>query len=161
MERFGASLCPKSVLGPGAIASNWFEGGYLKSFCCLGHDGLPLKAVLGGGGSICHMAMGQNPVPSVNIPIPTKIGSKMGGALKTPKWTNQNPFPLTLALTTPGLPLGITARAAITALATGLFFWVSQLGSKITCRAMDFQLTRWFLRCPVAMGKKGHPFLVG
>ena len=24
------------------------------------------------------MAMGQNPVPPVNIPIPTKIGSKMG-----------------------------------------------------------------------------------
>ena len=30
------------------------------------------------------MATGQNPVPSVNIPIPTKIGSKMGGA-PTPK----------------------------------------------------------------------------
>ena len=25
------------------------------------------------------MAMGQNPAPPVNIPIPTKIGSKMGG----------------------------------------------------------------------------------
>ena len=25
------------------------------------------------------MAMGQNPEPPVNIPIPTKIGSKMGG----------------------------------------------------------------------------------
>ena len=32
-----------------------------------------------------HLAMGQNPVPPVNIPIPTKIGSEMGGAL-TPKW---------------------------------------------------------------------------
>ena len=31
------------------------------------------------------MAMGQNPLPPVNIPIPTKIGSKMGGA-PTPKW---------------------------------------------------------------------------
>ena len=31
------------------------------------------------------MAMGQNPVPAVDIPIPTKIGSKMGGA-PTPKW---------------------------------------------------------------------------
>ena len=33
------------------------------------------------------IAMGQNqkPVPPVNIPIPTKIGSKMGGA-PTPKW---------------------------------------------------------------------------
>ena len=31
-----------------------------------------------------HMAMGQNPVPPVNIPFPTKIGSKMGGA--APKW---------------------------------------------------------------------------
>ena len=26
-----------------------------------------------------NLAMGQNPVPPVNIPIPTKIGSKMGG----------------------------------------------------------------------------------
>ena len=26
------------------------------------------------------MAMGQNPVPLVNIPIPIKIGSRMGGA---------------------------------------------------------------------------------
>ena len=32
-----------------------------------------------------ELAMGQNPVLSVNIPIPTKIGSKMGGA-PTPKW---------------------------------------------------------------------------
>ena len=31
------------------------------------------------------MAMGQNSVPPVNTPIPTKIGSKMGGA-PTPKW---------------------------------------------------------------------------
>ena len=29
--------------------------------------------------------MGQKPVPPVNIPIPTKIGSKMVGA-PTPKW---------------------------------------------------------------------------
>ena len=27
-----------------------------------------------------HVAVGQNPVPPVNIPIPTKIGSKMGSA---------------------------------------------------------------------------------
>ena len=27
-----------------------------------------------------NMAVGQNPVPPVNIPIPTKIGSKTGGA---------------------------------------------------------------------------------
>ena len=32
-----------------------------------------------------HLAMGQNPVHLANIPIPTKIGSKMGGA-PTPKW---------------------------------------------------------------------------
>ena len=32
-----------------------------------------------------QMAMGQNPVPPANIPIPTKIGSKMGGA-PTPNW---------------------------------------------------------------------------
>ena len=32
-----------------------------------------------------QMAMSQNPIPPVNIPIPTKIGSKMGGA-PTPKW---------------------------------------------------------------------------
>ena len=30
------------------------------------------------------LAMGQNPVPPVNIPIPTKTGSKIGGA-PTPK----------------------------------------------------------------------------
>ena len=33
----------------------------------------------------CQMAMGQNPVPPVNIPIPTKIPTQMGGAP-----TNQN-----------------------------------------------------------------------
>ena len=34
-----------------------------------------------------HLAMGQNPVPPVSIPIPTKIGSKMGGAFTyQPKW---------------------------------------------------------------------------
>ena len=32
------------------------------------------------------MAMGQNQVPPVNIPIPTKIGSKMGGEFSYPKW---------------------------------------------------------------------------
>ena len=32
------------------------------------------------------MSMGQNPIPPVNIPIPTQIGSRMGGAPKTPKW---------------------------------------------------------------------------
>ena len=31
------------------------------------------------------MTMGQNPVPPVNIPLPTKIGSKVGGA-PIPKW---------------------------------------------------------------------------
>ena len=31
------------------------------------------------------MAMGPNPVPPVNIPVPTKIVSKMGGA-PTSKW---------------------------------------------------------------------------
>ena len=31
------------------------------------------------------MAMGQNHVPPVNIPIPTKIGSKMGGEFTYPK----------------------------------------------------------------------------
>ena len=35
--------------------------------------------------SFTDLAMGQTPVPPVNIPIPTKIGSKMGGA-PTPKW---------------------------------------------------------------------------
>ena len=28
-----------------------------------------------------HLAMGQKPVPPVNIPIPTKIDSKMGGII--------------------------------------------------------------------------------
>ena len=33
------------------------------------------------------LAMGQNPVPPVNIPIPTKIGPKMGGEFTyQPKW---------------------------------------------------------------------------
>ena len=31
------------------------------------------------------MAMGQNPVPPVNIPIPSNIGSKMGGEFTYPK----------------------------------------------------------------------------
>ena len=35
----------------------------------------------------CHLAMGQNPVPPVHIPIPTKIGSKVGGEFTyQPKW---------------------------------------------------------------------------
>ena len=33
-----------------------------------------------------YMAMGQDPVPPVNIPMPTLLGSKMGGAPKTPTW---------------------------------------------------------------------------
>ena len=32
-----------------------------------------------------HLAMGQNPVPPVNIPIPTKIGFNISGA-PIPKW---------------------------------------------------------------------------
>ena len=43
-------------------------------------------------GAFVHMAMGQNPVPPVNIPIPTKIPTKMGGA-PTP-----NGIPLVLPL---------------------------------------------------------------
>ena len=39
----------------------------------------------------CHMATGSNPVP-VNIPIPTKIGSNMGGELTYPKMGSQNGF---------------------------------------------------------------------
>ena len=41
-------------------------------------------SVLSAFKSECHVAMGQNPVPPVNIPILTKIGSRMGGA-PTPK----------------------------------------------------------------------------
>ena len=37
------------------------------------------------GSNFQDVAMGQNPSPPVNIPIPTKIGSKMGGA-PTRKW---------------------------------------------------------------------------
>ena len=33
-----------------------------------------------------HMAMGQKPVPPVNIPICTKVGSKIGVNSPTPKW---------------------------------------------------------------------------
>ena len=36
--------------------------------------------------------MGQNPVPPVNIPILTKIGSKMGGEFTYPKMGFQNGF---------------------------------------------------------------------
>ena len=40
------------------------------------------------------MAMGQNPVPPVNISIPTKIGSKMGGApTNRLKWVVNSPTP--------------------------------------------------------------------
>ena len=38
------------------------------------------------------MAMSQNSVPLVNIPIPTKIGSKMGGEFTYPKMGSQNGF---------------------------------------------------------------------
>ena len=41
--------------------------------------------------AMSHMAMGQNPVSPVNIPIPTKIGSKMGGAPNNSRWY-QNGF---------------------------------------------------------------------
>ena len=40
-----------------------------------------------------QVAMGQKPVPPVNIPIPTKIGSKMGGEFtENPKMESQNGF---------------------------------------------------------------------
>ena len=43
-----------------------------------------------------YMAMGQTPVPPVNIPIPTKIGSKMGGEFTyQPEW-----YPKTVLTTT-------------------------------------------------------------
>ena len=32
-----------------------------------------------------HVAMGQKPVPQLNIPFPTKIGSKLGGEFTYPK----------------------------------------------------------------------------
>ena len=33
-----------------------------------------------------HLAMGQNPVPPKNIPIPTKTGSKLGEFTNPPNW---------------------------------------------------------------------------
>ena len=69
-----------------------------KSFCA---HGIPLKVwdtILKGCSTLPDllfqrgMAMGQNPVPPVNIPIPTKIGSKMGGELTDPKMGSQNGF---------------------------------------------------------------------
>ena len=37
--------------------------------------------------SATQMTMGQDPVPPVNIPLPTKIGSQMGGEFTNqPKW---------------------------------------------------------------------------
>ena len=47
--------------------------------------------------NVGHMAMGQKPVPPVNIPIPTKIGSKMGGASAP---TNQDGIPKRFLTTT-------------------------------------------------------------
>ena len=38
-----------------------------------------------GGSLLRDLAMGQNPIPPVNVPIPTKIGSKMGGEFMYPK----------------------------------------------------------------------------
>ena len=46
------------------------------------------------------MAMGQKPVPPVNIPIPTKIGSKMGGEFTyQPKWDPKTVLTTTAILT--------------------------------------------------------------
>ena len=53
----------------------------LTLHCACGRKRWPRSRLLG---SMAQMAMGQNPVPPVNIPIPTKV-SKMGGA-PTPKW---------------------------------------------------------------------------
>ena len=50
-----------------------------------------------------YIAMGPNPIPPVNIPIPTKMGSKMGGAPKTPKWYH-GPLVLT-RVNEPQLPI--------------------------------------------------------
>ena len=36
--------------------------------------------------------MGQKPVPPMNIPIPTKVGPKMGGEFTYPKMGSQNGF---------------------------------------------------------------------
>ena len=44
--------------------------------------GVPLNPP---GNGYQHTAMGQNPVPPVNIPIPTETGSKMGGEFTCPK----------------------------------------------------------------------------
>ena len=55
-----------------------------------------------------HVAMGQNPVPSVNIPIRAKIGSKMGGEFTyQPKWDPKwfwQPLPCHCAKWTPRPP---------------------------------------------------------
>ena len=58
-----------------------------------------------------NVAMNQNPVPPVNIPIPTKIGSKMGGAP-----TNQNGIPLVLThshTTDPTCPLWCSEKKLV------------------------------------------------
>ena len=53
-----------------------------------------------------HMAMGQNPSTPVNIPIPTKIGSKMGGA-PIPQKTNSGfePWPHSMGVSKKGWSL--------------------------------------------------------
>ena len=45
---------------------------------------LPLRTVFPKSVQVHELAMGQKPVPPVNIPIPTKIGSKMGGEFTYP-----------------------------------------------------------------------------
>ena len=58
------------------------------------------------GHVVCDVAMGQNPnrTPSEHPNSTTKIGSKMGGALKTPKMGSQNGFEPWPCATTGGLP---------------------------------------------------------
>ena len=61
--------------------------------------------------------MGQNPVPPVNIPIPTKIGSKMGGEFTyQPKWDPKTVLTTTAACYLPSNqepPSGATWEATL------------------------------------------------
>ena len=66
-----------------------------------------------------HVAMGQNPVPPVNIPIPTKIKPKVGG-----EFTYQPKSDLKTVLTTTAMCVastkGVTQLKTVSACAGGV-----------------------------------------
>ena len=74
-------VLPWATLGSSSMVATKVTSYFLD---WMNHRGLHIKARWFGT-RVAYVAMGQNHVPPVNIPIPTKIGSKMGGA-PIPKW---------------------------------------------------------------------------